>query len=240
VTTGGPSKTQPSGGANLDFTSYKPNFNAEPQAYGFDARADVTGVLEREHITQTLRLLAEVAPGVRRIAVIVDDGPTWPGLIARIREAAAAEQGFEIVDVHVVSTFADYQARVRAAQGAVDALGVIGVFGLEDAAGQVTPFEDVLRWTAENSALPDFSFWASRIELGTLCAVTVSPSAQGEAAGAIARRLLVDGATPAEIEIAPTLKGEPVVSLARARTLGLTLSSSTLLNARVVTDYAWR
>jgi hypothetical protein len=40
-----------------------------------------------------------------------------------------------------------------------------------------------LRWTAENSTLPDLGFWIDRVHHGTLAAVTVSEREQGLAAG---------------------------------------------------------
>lgn len=213
--------------------------NADPATYGFDRRGDVSGVLEREHILQTVRFLREIVPGARRLAVILDEGATWPALVARMREALEGHPDIEVVSYDTAGTFAEYKALIAGYQGRVDAVGVLGVFGLKDAAGATVAHEAVLRWTAENSALPDFSFWGSRTDLGTLCAVTVSATAQGAEAGRIARRILVDGVAPSEIGMQPTLKGEPVVSLARARALGLTLSSSTLLKSRVVTGFGW-
>jgi len=213
--------------------------NRDPADYGFDRRADVTGVMEHEHILQTLRLLQELAPGTRRLAVLVDDGATWPGIVARMRELLQGDQQFEVVSYDTVLTFDDYKRKVLGYQDTVDALGVLGVFTLKDENGENVPFEEVLRWTAEHSRLPDFSFWGSRTDLGTLCAVTVSATAQGREAGWMAREILVGGKAPGEIEMRPTLKGEPVINLQRARDLGLVPSASTLLTSRVVKGYAW-
>jgi hypothetical protein len=55
----------------------------------------------------------------------------------------------------------------------------------------------------------------------------------------MARSILVDGVAPSEIPMAATVKGEPMVSIARAKDLGLKVPSSLLLNARVVTKYRW-
>jgi ABC-type uncharacterized transport system substrate-binding protein len=97
----------------------------------------------------------------------------------------------------------------------------------------------VLKWTAENSPLPDFSFWKDRIAYGTLCTVTVSGDEQGLAAGKMAHSILVDGKSPASFAMGPTVKGEPVISLARARALGLHLHTRVLLTAQVVQKFAW-
>jgi hypothetical protein len=93
----------------------------------------------------------------------------------------------------------------------------LGIFTFKDEYGNNVPYPEVLKWTVQNSTLPDFSFWESRIGPGTLCTVIVSGYEQGLAAGKIARGILVEGRSPASYAIAPTVKGEPVVSLARAR-----------------------
>ncbi|WP_419659593.1 hypothetical protein [Desulfosarcina variabilis] len=97
----------------------------------------------------------------------------------------------------------------------------------------------MLRWTTENSNLPDFSFWKDRIFYGTLCTVTVSGYEQGLAAGTLARRILLDGASPRTLTMRPSLKGEPVISLARAKKLGIRVKAGLLLSAEVVTDFKW-
>ncbi|MCB1741326.1 MAG: hypothetical protein KDK91_13205 [Gammaproteobacteria bacterium] len=213
--------------------------NAAPSDYGFENSPNVTGVLEVEHSLQTIRLLRQIVPGVKRVALIVDEGPTWPGVVKRVREAFARESGLEVVAVDRISDFAQYKQVVMDYQGKVDALGILGVFTFEDEKGEHVPYQDVLRWTAQNSRVPDFSFWGDRTELGTLVAVRVSGYAQGFAAGEMARAILVDGRSPASIPMAPTVRGEPTVSLARARALGLKIPSSLLLNAHVQTKFRW-
>jgi ABC-type uncharacterized transport system substrate-binding protein len=69
--------------------------------------------------------------------------------------------------------------------------------------------------------------------------VTVSGYEQGLAAGQIARGILVEGRSPASYPMLATVKGEPMINLARATKLGLTIKTTTLLSARVVTKYDW-
>ena len=213
--------------------------NAAPERYGFDQRRDVTGVMEREHYAETIALLREIVPDVRRIAVLMDADPTWSGVRANMQDALAGVPGVEVVSWDILATFADYQALVQGYQDQVDALAVLGVFNLKDTNGQDVPFEQVLQWTAEHSRLPDFSFWNSRVELGTLAAVGVSGVEQGRLAGVMAHAILVDGQSPDAIPMQPTLRGQPLISLARARHLDLQIPSSTLLKAQVLPAYAW-
>ena len=213
--------------------------NEAPSKYGFDGAENITGVLEQEHAAQTLRLLKSLVPGVEKIAVIVDEGPTWPKVIERLRARVAEIDGLDVVSWNVIHSFEDYKSKVMDLQDKVDAIGNLGIFTYKDRRGNNVPYQDVLRWTADNSRLPDFSFWLDRVDHGTLCAVGVSGYQQGYVAGGIARRILVDGEKPSAIPMRPTVKGEPWVNLARLRRLGLPYRSTPLLSSRVVTTFRW-
>lgn len=213
--------------------------NKEPADYGFDRARNVSGVLEREHFLGTLTLLREVlgrAP--QRIALVFDDDPTWLGVARRIRSELANAGSLQVTHWLQPTTLQDYQRQLLALHGQVDAVGLLGIFRFRDGNG-FAPYEQVLRWTAAHSQLPDFSFWDTRVERGTLCAMTVDGVEQGRQAGRIARRILVDGVPPHAIEQTPTARGRPMLSLARARALGLRVDSGVLLRAKVLTDYAW-
>lgn len=215
--------------------------NEEPEVYGFVGSRNITGVLEHEHSLQTLRLLRTLDPTIKTIAVIVDDGPTWPKVIARMREriTRVPDLDLEVVSWDVIRTFQEYKDKVTEYQDSVDAIGTLGIFTYKDDEGNNVPYSEVLRWTVEHSRLPDFSFWADRVDYGTLCVVGVSGFAQGKEAGEIARRILVDGVSPSAIPMQPTMVGEPLVSLARLRKLGLQTRSTPLLSSRVIETFSW-
>ena len=185
--------------------------NADPRKYGFVGSTNVTGVVEHEHFVESVALLRQIVPAARRIAVILDDSPMWDPVVQRMKEL----------------------------EREVDAVALVGIFTFKDDAGQNVPYQDVLRWTAENSRLPDLSFWKDRVLHGTLSAVSVSGYEQGLAAGKIARGILAEGRSPASYPMKPSVRGEPLVSLARANALGIRVKTGVLLAAKVVTTYAW-
>lgn len=214
--------------------------NKEPADYGFDKAQNVTGVLEREHFIGSLGLLREIKPmGKLRIALVIDDDPTWVGVSARIRRDLERHDDIQVVEWVQPKTLDEYKARVTALQGKVDAIGLLGIFRFAKADGKFADYEEVQRWNVENSRVPDFSFWDTRVERGTLCAMTVDGVEQGRVAGRMARRILVDKVAPSSIAPEPTAKGRPMISLARARALGLKVQSAVLLNSKVLTGYAW-
>ncbi len=214
--------------------------NEELATYGFDRPANVTGVLEREHFRGTLNLLRGIKQMQQlRLAIVVDDDPTWVGVAARIREELATRSDVQVLHWLQPRTLDEYKARLLDLHGRVDAVGLLGVFRFRQAGGGLADYEQVLRWTAEHSRLPDFSFWDTRVERGTLCAVTVDGVEQGRMAGQLARRILVGGIAPARLTPQPSTRGRPMISLARARALGLEIRAEVLLNAVVVPRYAW-
>jgi ABC-type uncharacterized transport system substrate-binding protein len=213
--------------------------NADPGAYGFAGSKNVAGVLEQEHFVQSVHLLKDIVPTVRRVAVILDNDPTWTGVVRRMKQQAQQLPGVEFVSWDVIGTFEEYKSTLLRYQGRVDAVALLGIFTFKDSRGGNVPYEDVLKWTAQHSPIPDFSFWESRIGPGTLCVVTVSGYEQGLAAGRIARGILVEGRSPASFAMEPTVKGEPMISLARARKLGIQIKTSVLLTARVVERFDW-
>lgn len=213
--------------------------NVDPASYGFVGSRNVTGVVEHEHFLESLKLLQAVVPGVRRIAFVFDDAPMWQPAMKRIRERLAQEPDVRIAAWDTIRTWDEYRRRINAYPAIADAIALIGIFNFRDARGRNVPYQDVLRWTAENSTLPDLGFFIDRVHHGTLAAVTVSERQQGLAAGRIARAILKDGKPPSSFPIVSTAKGIPVVSLARARKLGIKVSSGVLLSADVITRFEW-
>ncbi len=214
--------------------------NADPEKYGFAGSKNITGILEQEHFVASVTLLREIAPGVKKIAVVLDEGAdTWDPVVKRMKAKLNRLPDVEFVRWDVIHSFNEYKRMIEAYQTEVDAIALLGIFTFKDESGRNVPYAEVLKWTAENSRLPDFSFWKDRISYGTLCTVTVSGFEQGMAAGVIARGILTEGRSPSSFPMVPTVKGEPVVSLARAKRLNIPIKTSVLLTAEVVEKFAW-
>lgn len=147
--------------------------NKSPEHYGFDKANNITGVIEHEHFAESVRLLKNIVPSLKRLVVVLDDDAMWQPVVARMK-AAALPAGVSIVGWETIKTYADYKARVAAYPNVADGIALIGIFNFKDAAGKNVPYQEVLRWTAENSTLPDLGFWIDRVHYGTLVAVTVS------------------------------------------------------------------
>ncbi|MCB1916623.1 MAG: hypothetical protein KDG52_13020 [Rhodocyclaceae bacterium] len=213
--------------------------NKTPAQHGIEGAPNIAGVLEQEHFVQSVALLRQISPAVKRLAVVGDLGPQWPPVIARIRRNMARLPECELVAVEQVPDFAGFRQAVAGFQESADAIVQLGIFALKDEQGQNVPYQQVQRWVVENSRLPDISFWIDRVFHGVLASVTVSEREQGLAAGRLARSILVDGAAPGSLPMTPTVKGHPVINLSRAEQLGINVRSSLLLSSEVVRGFQW-
>lgn len=213
--------------------------NKDPAIYGFTGSANITGIMEHELFTESVRLLKDIVPAVKRLAVVFDDASMWEPVRARMKEKASQLSEVNIVSWDTIETFTVYKQKIAEYQQTADAVAIIGIFNFKDEQGENVPYQEVLRWTAENSNLPDLGFWVDRVHYGTLCAVNVSEYEQGLAAGRIARSILVEKKSPSDFPMKPTAKGYPIVSLARANKLGINVKSGVLLTAEIIQRFEW-
>lgn len=213
--------------------------NRSPAFYGLEGARNVTGALEQEMFIETIRLLQQIKPGARRIHLISDRASYWVESIERIEKLAKTAGGMMLVGVDRLERYDDFQRTVLGNPHEADAYLLLGVFNYKDAQGRDVPFKELQQWVAESSRIPDVSFWLDRIKHGTLAGVAVSSLDQGRKAGQAARQILIEGRSPASIPIEVTRKGIAAVSIARARSLGLTPRASVLLTSQVSPDYAW-
>ncbi len=213
--------------------------NKTLESYGLERSLNIAGVNEIEHFAQSAALFKKIVPGARKIAVVFDDDPLWAMVAKRMQDKADEIAEMEFVAWDTISTFAEYKRKMKEYESQVDGVCLVGIFNFKDENGENVNYRGVLKWTAENSRLPDFSFWIDRVYYGTLCVVSVSAYEQGLAAGRIARDILLNGRNPASFSLQATTKGEAGISLARAKALGLKIDSKTLLSAKVVNKFGW-
>lgn len=213
--------------------------NKTPAEHGLDSAINVTGVLEREHFVESVRLLQNLVPGPLRLAALSDMGPQWPPIIERMRSTVSGLPGVSLSVVDRVRSFAEFKARLQSYPGVADAVVQLGIFALADTDGTNVPYQKVQKWACLNSHLPDISFWVDRVHHGVLASMAISELEQGRAAGRLARTILVEGTPPSALPIRSTVKGHPVINLARAKQLGLGVKSSLLLSSEVITHFPW-
>jgi len=197
--------------------------NAPLKNYGFPA-ANVSGVRERWHFRQSVDLLQQISPRVKRVGLVTDDSETSVFLLAGIREeiAKGRPMAATVVALHKVATFQQWQRAVKGLQGRADALAVGLFHSLRDErTGQVVPPETVHAWTEATNRLPTIGFgeYARKHEL--LCGILSSGREQGALAAAMARSLLEEDKKAGELPVRTNQKGVIYLNLKTAKRFGI-------------------
>ena len=204
--------------------------NADPAEYGFPA-TNVTGVLERPDVRGSAELLQQLVPDIEEVALIVDASPSAKGFVEGLEGVSLP---VEIVDLFFTNDFADWQAKVLEVQSEVDAIGLFTYHTIRRQGEEESMSPDeVLRWTLENSGLPEFATLDFTIEGGALCGVVLSAYEQGRIAAEIAIRILA-GEKPSDIPVAVPQATRALVNAARASQLGVEISEETLAQIELV------
>ncbi|MBQ2802409.1 MAG: hypothetical protein IJF07_00730 [Lachnospiraceae bacterium] len=213
--------------------------NKSLEEYGLEGAQNVTGVYEVEHFASSFELISEIVPDIKDVIVIYDRAEMWSDVKQRMLVEAEKYSDVNFIFLDPIMTFEQYKQTILEYNGKVDALCLVGVFNYADENGNSVFYQDVLKWTEENSTIPDFSFWIDRIDNSTLCSVAISGYEQGYTAGELAKSILIDKVSPKDIETTHTAKGSVAINTKRAEKLGLVIDAELLLSAEVYNKYQW-
>ncbi|MBN1948587.1 MAG: hypothetical protein JW784_02470 [Candidatus Cloacimonetes bacterium] len=198
--------------------------NDNPEDYGFPA-PNVTGVLERIHLLNSIAFLRELSPNLKNNYLISDDSPTSRKIFKRFTQTELESVFNEIV---LTNDFELWQQKIRSWQKQDAALGILLYHTLASTGnGQSIPSEEVIKWTLKYNRLPEWAVFDFVIQDGVLCGEIISGYEQGKVAGDIVAEI-IRGRKPAEIPMITPETGEKVINLSRAEALGLNLNPALL------------
>ena len=204
--------------------------NGEPEDYGFPAE-NITGVVERPHLRESMELLKRLVPNAKKCVLLSDNSPTSQKFMAQIKKATLP---IDIYEVYTTNDFDTWKAKVKELQSKVDAIGLFVYHTIKEKDKEVSlPAEEVLRWTLQNSQIPEFAFLDFTVRDGALCGVVMSGYVQGETSAKMALTILA-GANPANIPIRCPQEGIPIINKRRAEELNIRIPEDVLKEVETV------
>ncbi len=210
--------------------------NADPAKYGYPA-GNITGLLERPFVAETMRLLKEIVPQAKTAALITDKSETSDGVIEYVK--SLKDLPLRIVTIAQPETFKDWQEAVNKAQLTADAIifNTYHTVRRGEETLSMAPGE-VIKWTLANNKKPAAGLLEFNVEDGVLCGVTESGEEYGREAGEIARQMITAGKTAKDFPVTTPVKGIRMLNTSAAVSLGISLPGRIVNSAdRVVSDY---
>lgn len=205
--------------------------NEEPSVYGFPA-ANVTGVLERPNVLESIELLLKIQPQIKNLLIMADKSETTDPLIAYCKTLSLPVTVVGYAQPH---TMEEWQNTLEQYRGKIDAVGLYVARTVARSTNDPTkvPEQELIRYINEQHHLPTVGFFDSAAESGVLCGVSVSMKEQGLAAGRIAKAIL-GGKRPADFSVQSTDQGRIQLNLATAERLGIQIPYAIIKRAEVV------
>ncbi|MDD9301351.1 MAG: hypothetical protein HUK40_02985 [Desulfobacter sp.] len=205
--------------------------NAQISAYGYP-RPNVTGVIERPNIQESLELLLKIRPDVKKVLMISDKSRTMDLFVEYCK---TLDLPVKVAGYVQPRTLGEWKQAVDEYKDKVDAFGIYVLRTIKEKKGSdrhvlETRLMDLLH---ERSGLSSVGFFDTLAASGVLCGISVSMEEQGYAAGAMARSIL-EGESPDSFSIEPTRRGRIQLNLKTAERLGLPLAWKIISKADVV------
>ncbi len=207
--------------------------NADPAIYGFPAE-NVTGVLERPNIEESISLLMKICPNkIKRMLFISDKSATTDPFFSYLKTLTLP---VTIVAEKQPLTFAAWKQVIDEYKDDVDAIGIYVSRTVKKApdANETVPETELIDYINKTTNLPTVGFFDSAAKAGILCAVSVSMEEQGRQAALIALDLLRKNKEIKDIKILPSRHGSIQLNLKVAEEKNIIIPYSTIKKAKVL------
>jgi ABC-type uncharacterized transport system substrate-binding protein len=207
--------------------------NEEPTKYGFPAD-NVTGVIERPILFESIKLLQKLVPKATRLLVLADKSETTDSFMEYFKHSVLP---VTVVAYAQPQTLSEWKAVLDKYHNEIDA---VAVYVLRTVARNAqdqekVPEQELIGYLNSHYHLPTVGFFDSAASAGVLCGVSVSMREQGRAAGTIAAEIL-SGKRPNDFTIQPTHHGRIQFNLKTAELLGIQIPYNMIKRAELVME----
>lgn len=192
--------------------------NAEPQSYGYPAK-NVSGVLEREPMKESLLFLTQLVPAVKTFGLIIEESPTGRAVQKQLEEEAD-QYPIQFVGTRMAHTMEETLKAVEEFRQISDALLYITMEGITDHTGHPLSDREILPVLVDAYKKPVFTNALYRVKYGALGAVVKT----GQEHGILSSEMLLqamNGTPVSKIAITRNRFGIRILNVDTLRKLGI-------------------
>ena len=198
---------------------------------------NITGVYEKLHVSDALRVHSQLFPGVQMVQFVVDTSVTGQAIFEQIKNEIAVDPPSCAWGITVVDSWEAYQDEIYRTNrdSTVSALYPAALL-LKDKNGKTYTAQQIFPWTIQVSTKPEIAINYMFTRMGLFGGAAVDFFDMGKQAGAKAVRIL-QGEDPAGIAIEDAGRYALAFNLRRAAMLGIEIPQDVILSAdEVYTD----
>jgi len=205
--------------------------NAEPEKYGYPA-ANVSGILERINIKETLTFVQQLVPTVKTFGYMAKDSETGQANLRQFQ--AQIDLPAQFIASNLPKTYEEAVSAVEALKQNCDALFLETFQGIPDKDGNVLTDKDVLPLLAKNFGKPTMSpFAISSSSYGVLCAVVRTGQEQGRVASEMLLKA-INGTPIADLTVTQNQYGRRIINIETMQELGIKPNPAALRGVELV------
>ncbi|NVN91897.1 MAG: ABC transporter substrate-binding protein [Desulfuromonadales bacterium] len=192
--------------------------NSEAGQYGYPAE-NVSGILERSHISESIALLQQLVPSVKKVAYITPDD-SMGKIHKRQIEREAASYSAKSLPVRQVKNLDEAVSVTKELKSRSDALILLSMVSLRDSANNQPAYKHIFQTLSEHYGKPIISVGDFEIRHGLLCAVVKSGREQGATASKMLLRAMT-GTPLSQIPITTNNEGKRMINVTVMKSLGI-------------------
>jgi ABC-type uncharacterized transport system substrate-binding protein len=207
--------------------------NAAPSFHGFPS-ANVSGVLERAHVGESLAFIKQMVPAVQSACFMTNDVPPGRSLLALVEEEKA---GFPVRagKFHLVSNAAALEQAVAEMRGACDVLFVDSLEGITDESNAPMNNAQVMKRLRATFPGPILAGNRYQVEQGAWAAVVKTGQEQGDTSAEMLLKAM-RGTPVAAIPIVRNVRGQRVINVTAMEAAGIEIRPQVLRGAALVRE----
>lgn len=192
--------------------------NSAPEKYGYPA-SNVSGVLERHHVSQTLALAKQLIPSLRTFGVMGSDSLSARSSVEHFQKE---EHTFPMKfgGARFPKTIGEAKVMARELRALSDIIYMPTIRGVKDKKGNALLEKDIISMVAREYAKPIISGNNYSIKYGMLCGVVKT----GQEQGAVAAEMLLkamEGTPVSEIPITRNHRGKAIINVTVMKAFGI-------------------
>jgi ABC-type uncharacterized transport system substrate-binding protein len=205
--------------------------NAEAEKYGYPA-SNVSGILERYHIAESIAFVQQLVPSVKTVGYIMKDDPTGNAGLAQIKKESDTYSA-KFVDFRMPKTLKEVISVTEELKKSCDALFILTLAGTPDDTGKVLTDKDIIPIVAKTFGKPMIGAAEFQVKYGVLSAVRNSGQEQGKTSAEMLLKAM-QGTPVSQIPITRNKHGKGMINVTALKALGIKPDPNVLTSAQLV------